>query len=215
MKATITGFANSPDRGNGLARDMGVRWACEEVSLPYEMALLSFDELKQPPHRAIHPFGQIPTYVSGDLALFESGAIVLHIAQNHPGLLPAGPAVRARAISWMFAAVATVEPVIVEFDLAPHVEGDRPWHRDRLPLLADRVRLRLNDLALWLGDGEWLEADFGAGDLMMVMALRRLDGSGLLEECPALRRYVDRAQARPAFQRAFAAQRAIFEATNT
>ncbi|TMJ11911.1 MAG: glutathione S-transferase family protein, partial [Alphaproteobacteria bacterium] len=212
MKPTITAFANSPDRGQGLARDMQVRWALEEVGQPYYVHLLSFEELKQPAHLALHPFGKIPTYEEGDIALFESGAIVLHIAERHPGLLPDDPAARARAIAWIFAALSTVEPPIVERSAATLTETDRSWYEERLPLLNDRIRLRLGELSAYLGDSEWLEATFTAGDLMMVGVLRRLAPSGLLEEFPNIAAYIARAEARPAFQRAFAAQLAVFEA---
>src|SRR5919106_4891806 len=143
MTPTITAFESSPDRGRGLARDMPVRWALEEVGQPYEVRLVSFKEMKEPAHRAVHPFGQIPTYEEGDLALFETGAIVLHVAQRHAGLLPDDANARARAITWMFAAVNTVEPPILELGTAKLLEGDKPWHHERLPLVEDRVRNRL------------------------------------------------------------------------
>jgi glutathione S-transferase len=207
---TITAFEESPDRGQGLARDMRVRWALEEVGQPYSVRLLSFQAMKEPAHRALHPFGQIPTYEEGDLALFETGAIVFHIAERHAGLLPVDANARARAITWMFAALNTVEPPIVEREQAPYVEGDKPWHAERLPLLNDRVRVRLNDLASRLGDADWLDGAFSAGDLLMVMVLRRLDGTGILEEYPNLSAYVARGKARPAYKRAFDAQLAVF-----
>lgn len=213
MKPTITAFANSPDRGQGLARDMQVRWALEEVGQPYDVRLLTFDELKQPAHLALHPFGKIPTYEEGDIALFESGAIVLHIAERLPGLLPADASARARAIAWIFAALSTVEPPIVERSMATLTETDRSWYEERLPLLNDRIRVRLGELSAHLGDSEWLEGTFTAGDLMMVGVLRRLAPSGLLEEFPNVAAYIARAEARPAFQRAFAAQLAVFKAT--
>ena len=210
MISTITAFANSPDRGRGLARDMRVRWALEEVGQPYDVRLVSFEEMKQPAHLALHPFGQIPTYEEGDLALFESGAIVLHIAQRHAGLLPDDAGARARAISWMFAALSTVEPPIVEREQVRYAERDRSWYEERLPLLEDRVRVRLDQLSSRLGDADWLDGAFSAGDLMMVMVLRRLDGTQLLGEYPNLSAYVARGEARPAYQRAFAAQLAVF-----
>lgn len=212
MTATITAFESSPDRGQGLARDMRVRWALEEVGQPYKVRLLSFKAMKTAGHLAFNPFGQIPTYEEGDLALFESGAIVLHIAEQHPGLLPEEANGRARAIMWMFAAVATVEPPIVERSMAVIVERDRPWYAERLPMLDDRIRARLGELSRHLGAREWLDGAFSAGDLMMVHVLCRLESSGLLSDVPAVAAYVARAQARPAYQRAFAAQRAVFEA---
>jgi len=210
MIPTITAFEKSPDRGRGLARDMRVRWALEEVGQPYEVRLLSFDGLKQPAHRAANPFGQIPTLEEGGLTLFESGAIVLHIAERHAGLLPSDPAARARAITWMFAALNTIEPPIVELQVAVITEGNEPWTQQRLPGLKDRIRKRLAELSTFLGTDDWLDGDFSAGDLLMVTVLRRLGASGLLDEYPTLAAYIARAEARPAYQRAFAAQLAVF-----
>ncbi|MBN9554623.1 MAG: glutathione S-transferase family protein [Alphaproteobacteria bacterium] len=212
MKPTITAFATSPDRGQGMARDMPVRWAFEEVGQPYDVRLVSFAEMKQPAHLAHQPFGQIPSYEEGDLSLFESGAIVFHIAQGHTGLLPEDAKARARAITWMFAALSTIEPVITEWETPEYFEQDKPWFQERRAILGDRVRKRLRALSARLGDAEWLDGGFSAGDLVMVQVLRRLTGSGLLEEFPNLAAYVARGEARPAFKRAFAAQRAVFEA---
>ena len=180
MSITITAFAASPDRGRGLARDMRVRWALEEVGQPYDVRLVSFREMKQPAHLALQPFGQIPTYQEGDLEMFETGAIIFHIAERHPGLFPEDANARARAIMWMFAALNTIEPPIVELEQAPYAEGDKPWHAERITMLRDRVRGRLDRLAARLDDAEWLDGAFSAGDLMMVMVLRRLEGEGLL-----------------------------------
>lgn len=213
MNPTITAFANSPDRGRGLARDMRLRWALEEVGEPYEVRLLSFAEMKAPAHLALHPFGQIPTYENEGLALFETGAIVLHIAERHTGLLPDEAHARARAITWMFAALNTVEPPIFERSIAMIIEGDKPWHAERQPMLDERVRQRLRELAARLGDATWLDGTFSAGDLLMVSVLMRLEGSDLLGEHPTLAAYLARAKARPAFKRAFAAQSAVFNAT--
>ena len=213
MTPTITAFASSPDRGRGLARDMRVRWALEEVGQPYDVRLVSFRAMREPAHLALHPFGQIPTYEEGDLALFESGAIVLHIAEFHPGLLPGHANARARAVAWMFAALSTVEPPIVERSMATLVESDKAWHVERLPILDDRVRVRLGELSAHLGDADWLDGAFSAADILMVHVLRRLEGSGLLDEYPNLAAYIARAQARPAYQRAFAAQLAVFKGT--
>ncbi len=209
---TITAFEHSPDGGQGMARDMRVRWALEEVGQPYHVRPVSFAAMKEPAHRALHPFGQIPTFEDGALTLFESGAIVLHVASCHAGLLPADATARARAIGWMFAALSTVEPAILDREAAEYLEGDEPWVAPRLAAVEARIRGRLEDLSLRLGDGDWLDGAFSAGDLMMVDVLRRLAGSGLLEAFPNLPAYVDRAEARPAFRRAFAAQRAFFEA---
>jgi glutathione S-transferase len=215
MTPTITAFEHSPDRGRGLARDMRVRWALEEVGQPYHVRLVSFPALKEPAHLARHPFGQIPTYEEGGLVLFESGAIVLHLAQRHAGLLPAGADARARASAWMFAALATMEPPIVEFGMARIVERDQPWFGQRQPLLEDRVRARLGQLSSRLGDADWLDGGFSAGDLLMVTVLRRLDGSGLVERYPNLDAYVARGEARSAYKRAFEAQLAVFLAASS
>lgn len=209
MIPTITAFANSPDRGQGLSRDMRVRWAFEEVGQAYNVRLVSFAEMKQPAHRALQPFGQIPTYEEGDLTLFETGSILLHIAEHHTGLLPADPNARARAITWMFAAVGTVEPPILELQTLRFGEGDKPWFEQRLPLVKDRIRARLQELATRLGNADWLDGAFTLGDLMMVHVLLRLRPSGILDEFPNLAAYCARAQARPAYQRAFAAQLAV------
>jgi glutathione S-transferase len=210
MTPTITAFERSPDRGKGLARDMRVRWALEEVGQPYEVRLVSFGAMKEPAHRALHPFGQIPTYEEGDLALFESGAIVLHIAERHAGLLPDDADARARAITWMFAALNTVEPPILDREITRLLEGDKSWYEPRLPLVEDRIRGRLGELSGRLGDAEWLDGAFSAGDLMMVAVLLRLKASGMLEQYPSLSAYVARGEARPAYKRAFNAQLAVF-----
>jgi glutathione S-transferase len=210
MTPIITAFEASPDRGRGLARDMAVRWAFEEVGQHYDVRLVSFAEMKQPAHLALQPFGQIPTYEEGNLALFESGAIVLHIAERHPGLLPDDADGRARAIAWMFAAKSTVEPVIVENEVARLIEGDKDWTADRLPLIEERLRGRLAALSKRLGDAEWLDGQFSAGDLLMINVLRRPSALALLAEFPNLAAYVARGEARPAFRRAFEAQLAVF-----
>lgn len=210
MTPIITAFEASPDRGRGLARDMRVRWALEEVGQPYEVRLVSFTAMKEPAHRAIQPFGQIPTYEEGDLALFETGAIILHIAQTHPGLLPDEPNARARAIAWMFAAVNTIEPPIVEWSAAWLMERDKPWYADRLPMLEARIDARIGDLSRRLGEAEWLDGDFSAADVMMVTVLRRAETSGRLDHWPNLPAYIARGEARPAYKRAFADQLAVF-----
>jgi glutathione S-transferase len=209
MAITITAFERSPDGGKGLARDTRVRWALEEVQQPYDVRLLSFRAMKEPAHLALHPFGQIPTYEDGGLALFETGAIVLHIAERHPGLLPADANARARSIGWMFAALNTVEPPILELVTVRFLEADKPWNAQRVPLVEERIRNRLKPLAARLGDAEWLDGAFSAGDLMMVSVLLRSRASGLLDEFPNLAAYVARGEARPAYRRAFAAQLAI------
>ena len=212
MTITITAFEASPDRGMGLARDTRVRWALEEVGQPYEVRLVSFQAMKEPAHLKLHPFGQIPTYEEGDLALFETGAIIFHIAERHRGLLPHEAYARARAIMWMFAAINTVEPPILELANAKLLENDKPWANERLPLVRDRVRDRLKQLSARLSDAEWLDGGFSAADLMMVHVLARPKPSGLLTEYQNLAAYVARGEARPAYKRAFAAQLAVYKA---
>ena len=214
MSPTITAFKASPDRGRGLARDMRVRWAFEEVGQAYDVRLVSFAEMKEPAHLSLQPFGQIPTYEDAGLELFESGAVVLHIAERHVGLLPGDASARARAINWMFAALDTVEPPIVDRMIAMLVERDTPWSEARLPLVEDRVRQRLGELSDRLGAADWLDGAFSAGDLLMVSVLLRLGGSGLLDDYPNLGAYIARGEGRPAYQRAFAAQLAVFTAAS-
>jgi glutathione S-transferase len=209
MTIVITAFERSPDGGMGLARDTRVRWALEEVGQPYEVRLVSFQAKREPAHLRLHPFGLIPTYEEGDLVLFETGAIVFHIAEHHPGLFPADADARARAITWMFAALNTVEPPILELVTAKFAERDKPWTEERVPLVKDRIRDRLVQLSARLGEADWLDGAFSAGDLMMVSVLLRLRPSGLLDEFPTLADYVARGEARPAYKRAFAAQWAI------
>jgi glutathione S-transferase len=212
MTPTITAFEQSPDRGRGLARDMRVRWALEEVGQPYNVRLVSFNQMKEPAHRALHPFGQIPTYEESDLVLFESASIVFHIAERHAGLLPVDANARARAITWMFAALSSVEPPILDLVIAKIMERDKPWCEQRLPLVEDRIRVRLGELSHRLRDSDWLDGAFSAGDLLMVHVLARLKPSGMLNEYPNLSAYVARGEARSAFKRAFAAQLAVFTA---
>jgi len=209
MTITITAFERSPDGGKGLARDTRVRWALEEVGQPYEVRLVSFRALKEPAHLAVNPFGQIPTYEEGDLALFETGSIVLHLGERHAGLLPDDANARARAITWMFAALNSVEPPILDLATAKIFEADKPWRDQRLPLVEERLRTRLKLLSARLGEADWLDGAFSAGDLMMVSVLLRARPSGILAEFPNLSAYVARGEARPAYQRAFAAQLAV------
>ena len=209
MTITITAFERSPDGGMGLARDTRVRWALEEAGRPYQVRPVSFAAMKQPAHLALHPFGQIPTYEEGGLVLFESGAIIFHIASRYTGLLPEDANARARAVSWMFAALNTVEPPILELSIAKFQEGGQPWSKERLPLITERIRTRLGQLSARLGEAEWLDGGFSAGDLLMVSVLLRARPSGVLDEFPSLAAYVARGEARPAYQRAFADQLAF------
>ncbi|KJF74563.1 glutathione S-transferase family protein [Agrobacterium arsenijevicii] len=215
MTITITAFERSPDGGKGLARDTRVRWALEEVGQSYDVRLLSFKAMKEPEHLALQPFGQIPTYEEDDLVLFESGAIILHIAERHAGLLPRDANARARAITWMFAALSTVEPPIVDRSVARFLEGDRSWYEERLTIVDERIRTRLGELSRYLGDDDWLDGAFSAGDLLMISVLQRIKSSGILDEYPNLSAYVARGEARPAYQRAFADQLAVFKAAST
>ncbi len=213
MTITITAFEASPDRGQGLARDMRVRWALEEVGQPYDVRLLSFEAMKQPKHLALHPFGQIPTYEDGNVALFETGAIVFHIATHFVGLLPHDANARAQAITWMFAALSTIEPPILDLSTSVILENEKRWSAERMPLVRDRVRDRLKQLSAKLGDADWLDGTFSVGDLIMVSVLLRLRRSGLLDEFANIAAYVARGEARPAYKRAFTAQLAVFEAS--
>jgi glutathione S-transferase len=210
MKPTITVFEHSPDRGKGLARDMRVRWALEEVGQPYSVRLVSFAAMKEPAHRALHPFGQIPTYEEGDLVLFESGAILLYLAEHRAGLLPTDSKARARAIMWVFAALNTVEPPILDLQNTKFGESDKSWYKERLAIVESRIRDRLSTLSGRLGDAEWLDDRFSAGDLMMVSVLLRLRMSGLLDDFPNVAAYVSRGEARPAYKRAFEGQLSVF-----
>ena len=209
MAITISAFERSPDGGKGLARDTRVRWALEEVGQAYDVRLVSFTAMKEPAYLALQPFGQIPTFEDGELLLFETGSIILHIAERYRGLFPNDANARSRAITWMFAAVNTVEPPILELATVRLLEGDKPWSSERLPLVQERVRQRLRQLASRLGDAEWIDGAFSAGDLMLVSVLLRLRASGLLDEFPTLAAYVARGEARPAYRRAFEAQLAI------
>ena len=215
MTITITAFEVSPDRGAGMARDMRVRWALEEVGQPYEVRLVPWSAFKQHPHLARNPFAQIPTYEEGDLVLFESGAIVFHIAERFPGLLPADPDGRARAVMWMFAALTTIEPPIVDREIVEYFEDGKSWQGERYAMVDARIRGRLRQLSVRLGDSEWLDGAFSAADILMAHVLRRLEGAAILQEYPNLAAYVTRAKERPAYKRAFAAQLAVFEAANT
>lgn len=214
MAIVITAFERSPDGGRGLARDTRVRWALEEVGQPYEVRRVSFRAMKEPAHRALHPFGQIPTYEDGDLVLFETGAIVFHIAERHAGLLPDDANARARAMAWMFAALNTVEPPILELANAMLLERDKAWYEKRLPLVTERARDRLGQLSARLGAADWLDGGFSAGDLMMVSVLLRLKPSGILDAYPNLTAYLARGEARPAYKRAFDAQWAPYTASH-
>ena len=210
MAITITVFERAFDEGRGLARDMRVRWALEEVGQPYGVRLVAWEKFKEEAHLARNPFGQIPTYEEGDLTLFELGAIVFHIAERFPGLLPKDADARARAIMWMFAALSTVEPPIVDREIVEYYEDGKSWQGERYAMVDERIRGRLSQLSARLGDGEWLDGAFSAADIIMVHVLRRLEDTDILQEYPNLAAYVARAKERSAYKRAFAAQLAVF-----
>ena len=206
-KPIITAFDWVPPFAQGQVRDLRVRWAFEEVGQRYDVRYLSQGEQKAPPHRTRQPFGQVPTLEDGDLTLFESGAIVLHIAEAYPGLLPADRAARARAIEWMFAALNSVEPTIMDLSFVTLFEADKPWSAMRRVSVEERIHGRLKDLSARLGDKTWLDGEtFTAGDLLMVSVLRILIGEGFVEAYDNLAAYMHRGIDRPAFQRALAAQ---------
>ncbi|WP_375250108.1 glutathione S-transferase family protein [Sphingomonas sp.] len=194
---TITAFDWVPDVARGQVRDLRVRWALEEVGQPYAVRYLSQGEQKQPAHRALQPYGQVPTFEDGTLTLFESGAIVLHVAERG-ALLPDDAAGRAHALEWSFAALNSVEPPIMDHAIATLFEADAPWSAPRLPAIEQRIRERLFDTARRLGD------------LLMIAVLRILRDDPLLAEQPTLLAYVERGEARPAFARALADQMAGF-----
>jgi glutathione S-transferase len=207
MKPTITAFDWVPDFAKGQVRDLRVRWALEEVGQDYNVLYLGQGEHKQAPHRQRQPFGQVPTYEEGELILFESGAIVHHIASTRPGLLPTEPAARARTVEWMFAALNTVEPPMMDHAIATLFEAGEPWSKPRLPSVMARIDERLSELSDRLGDKQWLDGDtFTAGDLLMIAVLRMFEGQEPLLSYPNLVAYVERGVARPAFERALHAQ---------
>jgi glutathione S-transferase len=201
-RPVVVGYNWAPDRGMGLVRDMRVRWALEEVGVAYDERHLDWGEQKAPEHRARNPFGQVPAYEEDGLVLFESGAIVLHIARRWPGLLPTDPAAQERAVQWLFAALNTVEPVVWDRVIAVIVDGQQPWAQDRLPGVLERLHVRLGELSVALGDNDWLDGGFSVGDLMMVQVLRHVNDAAILGAYPNLAAYVERGMARPAFHRA-------------
>jgi glutathione S-transferase len=209
MTITITAFERSPDGGKGLARDTRVRWALEEVGQPYEVRLVSFRAMKKPAHLALHPVRFRPMRKAVLPCSRQERSYSISPSAMR-GLLPDDADARARAITWMFAALSTVEPPILELGTARLLEGDKSWSAQRMPLVEDRVRNRLGQLSLRLGDADWLDGPFSAGDLMMVSVLLRLKASGMLDEYPNLSAYVARGEARPAYKRGFDAQLAVY-----
>ena len=207
----VTGFKWVPPFAQGLVRDLRVRWALEEAGLPYEEKLLGQGDQNSPEYRAIQPFGQVPVYEEGDLQLFESGSIVLHIAEKSPVLMPRDPAARARVITWMFAALNSVEPHLLTYAGLDTFFAKEEWARLRKPSALAMAQTRLNGLAAGLGDREYFERQFSAADILMTSVLRFVKHLPLVSETPTLAAYQARCEARPAFKRALAAQLAPFE----
>lgn len=207
---TITAYDWVPDFAKGQVRDLRVRWALEEVGQDYAVRILPQGGQKEAAHRALQPFGQVPTYEEGDLALFESGAIVWHIAERFPGLIPEDTVGRARSLEWLFAALNTVEPPIMDYAIATLFEAGEPWSAPRLPSVEARIAERLEEASTRLGDAAWFTGSFTAGDLMMVSVLRIIEGAGLLAPYPNLVAYVARGTDRPAFRQALADQMSGF-----
>lgn len=206
MTVTITAFDWVPDFAKGQVRDLRVRWALEEVGETYDVRYLSQGEQKAADHRKRQPYGQVPTLEEGDLTLFESGAIVHYIADTREGLFPVDAAGRARATEWMFAALNTVEPPIMDLAIIDLFDADKPWSKPRRPATEARITERLQETADRLGTREWFDSEFTAGDLMMVAVLRIIEDDPLLAAHPTLVEYVKRGTARPAFQRALKGQ---------
>ena len=208
---TITAFKWVPDFARGYVRDMRARWAFEETGQSYEVDVIDGAYVKSEAHRRFQPFGQIPTFSDGEVEIFESGAIALHIARQAPGLLPADSAGQARAEQWVIAALNSVEPFVMQLAVVDIFEADRDWSKARRPKVVEDIRGRIADLSTALGDKTWLDGDmFTVGDLTMVSVLRGLHNSGLLNEFPNLAAYVARGEARPAYQRAMTDHLATF-----
>jgi len=207
----VIAYQWAPPQAQGLVRDLRVRWALEEAALPYEDKLLPFGEQNLPAHRALQPFGQIPVYQEGELTLFESGAIVTHIGEKSTVLLSNDPVKRARAITWMFAALNSVEPHIQALAAIDLFFAKEEWARLRRPSALAMAQSRLNALAATLEGRDYLEREFSAGDLLMASVLRFLRHTTIVTDMPVLAAYLARCEARPAFKRALAAQLAPFE----
>ena len=207
----ISAFKWVPPFAQGLVRDLRVRWALEEAGLPYETRLLGFDDTSAPDYRRLQPFGQVPTYEDGEVELFETGAILLRIGEGRETVLPADPAARARATAWMFAALNSVEPFVMNVAAIDLFYAEEQWARLRSPGAVEMVENRLASLEARLDGRDWLEDGFTAGDLLMTTVLRILRHTDLVAKQPALAAYQQRCEARPAFGRALAAQMADFE----
>ncbi|WP_118857908.1 glutathione S-transferase family protein [Sphingomonas mesophila] len=204
----ITAFRWVPPFAAGLVRDQRLRWALEEIGLPYRVRLLGFE--RPADYVKEQPFDQVPTYREGELLMFETGAIVQHIGEKDERLLPRDPVGRMRAIQWCFAALNSVEPAITNFSLIDIFYADQEWAKLRRSGAEEFARLKLKRVADWLGTREWLEDRFTIGDLLMVTVLRNLRQTDLVNAHPVLGPYLARGEARPAFQRALADQLATF-----
>lgn len=207
----VSAFSWVPDFARGQVRDLRVRWALEEAGTPYSVRKLDAMAERPADYFEEQPFGQVPSYRDERVRLFESGAIVLHIGEDSEVLLPTERAARARAIAWVFAALNSVEPIIMQLAAIDIFNPDAAWGKERRPEVIRMIESRLARLAEALGDKEWLEGSFTAGDLLMVAVLRILDHTDLVAAQPNIAAYKARGVARPAFQRALAAQLADFE----
>ena len=209
---TISAFRWVPEFAQGQVRDLRARWALEEAGLPYRTRLLAQGDQDKPEYRALQPFGQVPVLEDNGFALFESGAIVLHVGQRSEVLLPNDPAARARATQWLIAALNSIEPFVMEVARIDIFHRDHEWARQRRPGAVEFVQRRLAGLSKALGDKPYLDGDrFTAGDLMMTTVLRILKHTDIVSSDRRLAAYVERCTARPAFRRAFDAQMADFK----
>jgi glutathione S-transferase len=206
----VSAYQWVPPFARGLVRDLRVRWALEEAGLPYEERLIGFDDRVSAGYRALQPFGQVPAYEEEGLVLFESGAIVLHVAGRSEALMPSDPGRRARVTTWMFAALNTIEPRIQNLAELDLFHAEEEWARLRRPAVVDAARARLTDLAGWLDGRAYLEDRFTAADLLMTTVLRILRHTDMVAQIPVLEAYVRRCEARPAFRKALADQMAAF-----
>ncbi|MBX3593137.1 glutathione S-transferase family protein [Sphingomonas sp.] len=211
MPLEITGFDWVPDFAKGFVRDLRPRWACEEIGLPYSMRLLQATAPRPADYFREQPWGQVPALRDGDVRMFESGAILLHLGEKDERLLPRDPQARATAISWVFAALNSVEPMMLELANIRIFAADEEWAQLRRPGLMAFAGQRLDRLADAMEGRDWLAGRFGIADIAMATVLRQAEGSGLIEERPVLLTYLERALERPAFRRALAAQLADFK----
>jgi glutathione S-transferase len=209
-KIIVTAFKWVPPFAQGLVRDLRVRWALEEAGLPYEEKLINAGDQNLPAHRAVQPFGQVPVYEEDGLTLFESAAIIMHIGDRCPTLMPTDPARRARTRTWMFAAMNSVEPHVQNLTLIDLFYPNEEWAKARRPGAEKMALSRLNGVATSLEGRDYLEHEFTAADLLMTTVLRLLRHTDLVKNMPLLANYQARCEARPAFQRALAAQLAPF-----